>query len=33
MLLRDGAMVNGYLGDASSVADALGAAFTSIIAA
>lgn len=31
MLLRDGAMVNGYLGEASSVADALGAAFASVI--
>jgi AcrR family transcriptional regulator len=32
MLLRDGAMVNGYLGEAASVADVLGSAFTSIIA-
>lgn len=32
MLLRDGAMVNGYLGDPSAVADSLGAAFTAIIA-
>lgn len=32
MILRDGAMVNGYLGDASSVADSLGAAFVSVIA-
>lgn len=31
MLLRDGAMVNGYLGEASSVADTLAAAFESII--
>lgn len=31
MILRDGAMVNGYLGDAASVADSLGAAFTSIV--
>lgn len=31
MLLRDGAMVNGYLGDPASIADALTAAFTSII--
>ena len=31
MLLRDGAMVNGYLGQAAAVADTLGAAFTSII--
>lgn len=31
MLLRDGAMVNGYLNDPSSVADSLGAAFASII--
>ncbi|WP_062205738.1 TetR/AcrR family transcriptional regulator [Streptomyces sp. NBRC 109706] len=33
MILRDGAMVNGYLGDPSAVADALGAAFTSIVTA
>jgi len=33
MILRDGAMVNGYLGDSASIADALGAAFTSILAA
>ena len=32
MLLRDGAMVNGYLGDPSTVADSLGAAFAAIIA-
>jgi AcrR family transcriptional regulator len=32
MILRDGAMVHGYLGEASSVAGALEAAFTSIIA-
>lgn len=32
MILRDGAMVNGYLGEASSVADALGAAFAAVIA-
>ncbi len=32
MILRDGAMVNGYLGDAETVGDTLGAAFTSIIA-
>jgi AcrR family transcriptional regulator len=31
MILRDGAMVNGYLGDAASVADSLAAAFTSIL--
>ncbi|NUP53101.1 MAG: TetR/AcrR family transcriptional regulator [Catenulispora sp.] len=31
MLLRDGAMVNGYLGDPASVADTLTAAFTAII--
>ena len=31
ILLRDGAMVNGYLGDASSVAETLGAAFESIV--
>ncbi|SDU51633.1 TetR/AcrR family transcriptional regulator [Jiangella alkaliphila] len=31
MILRDGAMVNGYLGEASSVADALGAAFASVV--
>lgn len=31
MLLRDGAMVNGYLGDPSTVADALAAAFTAIL--
>ena len=33
MLLRDGAMVNGYLGEAASVADSLAAAFASIVAA
>ncbi|WP_199523667.1 TetR family transcriptional regulator C-terminal domain-containing protein [Micromonospora craterilacus] len=31
MILRDGAMVNGYLGESSSVADSLSAAFCSII--
>jgi AcrR family transcriptional regulator len=31
MILRDGAMVNGYLDEPSSVADSLGAAFVSII--
>lgn len=31
MLLRDGAMVNGYLGESSEVADSLAAAFTAII--
>lgn len=31
MLLRDGAMVNGYLGDPESVADALDAAFSSVV--
>lgn len=33
MLLRDGAMVNGYLGDASTVAASLGAAFTAVLTA
>ncbi|MDQ6527386.1 TetR/AcrR family transcriptional regulator [Nocardioides sp. LHD-245] len=33
MILRDGAMVNGYLGEASSVADSLTAAFDSVITA
>ncbi len=33
MILRDGAMVNGYLGEAETVADSLAAAFTSILAA
>ena len=33
MILRDGAMVNGYLGEPSSLADALGAAFASIVTA
>ena len=33
MILRDGAMVNGYLGEAASVADALAGAFDSVIAA
>ena len=33
MMLRDGAMVNGYLGEPSVVADALGAAFTALITA
>lgn len=31
MLLRDGAMVNGYLGEPAAVAESLGAAFTSIV--
>jgi len=31
MILRDGAMVNGYLGDPSVVAESLGAAFVSIL--
>jgi AcrR family transcriptional regulator len=31
MILRDGAMVNGYLGEPASIADSLSAAFTSII--
>ncbi|MCU1411834.1 MAG: TetR/AcrR family transcriptional regulator [Rhodoglobus sp.] len=30
MILRDGAMVNGYLGDPTVLADSLGAAFVSI---
>lgn len=33
MLLRDGAMVSGYLGDATSVSGALSAAFDSVVAA
>jgi AcrR family transcriptional regulator len=33
MILRDGAMVNGYLGEPSSVADSLAAAFTSVVRA
>lgn len=33
MVLRDGGMVQGYLGEASAVAGSLGAAFTSIITA
>lgn len=33
MLLRDGAMVNGYLGEPSAVADSLGSAFAAIVAA
>lgn len=33
MILRDGAMVNGYLGDPASVAESLGAAFTAVVAA
>ena len=33
MLLRDGAMVNGYLGDSESVAASLSAGFASVIAA
>lgn len=32
LILRDGAMVSGYLGEPTAVADALGAAFGSIIA-
>ncbi|GAB2480488.1 TetR/AcrR family transcriptional regulator [Nocardiopsis aegyptia] len=32
MIARDGAMVNGYLGEASSVAGSLGAAFVAIVA-
>lgn len=32
MILRDGAMVNGYLGDPAAVADSLAAAFSSIVA-
>lgn len=32
MILRDGAMVNGYLGTPESVAESLGAAFASIVA-
>jgi AcrR family transcriptional regulator len=32
MILRDGAMVSGYLGDPRSVSDALAAAFASIVA-
>jgi AcrR family transcriptional regulator len=31
MLLRDGAMVNGYLGESAAVADSLAAAFASIV--
>ncbi len=30
MILRDGAMVNGYLGEPSTIADSLRVAFTSI---
>lgn len=33
MILRDGAMVNGYLGDPTTVADALADAFLSIVTA
>ncbi|MBK0331663.1 TetR/AcrR family transcriptional regulator [Brachybacterium sp. MASK1Z-5] len=33
MLLRDGAMVNGYVGEPSTVGEALGGAFASVIAA
>lgn len=33
MLLRDGAMVNGYLGDASAVAETLATAFAAVIVA
>ncbi|WP_345555532.1 TetR/AcrR family transcriptional regulator [Streptomonospora halophila] len=32
MILRDGGMVNGYLGDSAALADTLGAAFTAILA-
>ncbi|WP_106815690.1 TetR/AcrR family transcriptional regulator [Microbacterium timonense] len=32
MLLRDGGMVSGYLGEPTAVAESLGAAFTSIVA-
>jgi len=32
MLLRDGAMVNGYLGEPADVAESLGGAFASVIA-
>ena len=32
MILRDGAMVNGYLGDPTVIADTLDAAFTAILA-
>lgn len=32
MILRDGAMVNGYLGDPETVADSLAAGFTAILA-
>jgi len=31
VILRDGGMVSGYLGDPTSIADALGAAFTAIV--
>lgn len=31
MILRDGAMVNGYLGEPTSVADSLAAAFTAVV--
>lgn len=31
MLLRDGAMVSGYLADPTTVAESLGAAFTSVV--
>lgn len=33
LLLRDGAMVNGYLGDSDALAATLGAAFSSVLAA
>lgn len=33
MVIRDGAMVNGYLGDASAVADFVAAAFTAVLTA
>lgn len=32
MLLRDGAMVNGYLGETAAVADSLGSAFEAVLA-
>ncbi|GAB3597080.1 TetR/AcrR family transcriptional regulator [Microbacterium tumbae] len=32
MIVRDGAMVNGYLGESSSVAGAIGSAFVAIVA-
>lgn len=33
MIIRDGGLVNGYLGDPATLADALGAAFTSVLTA